>query len=111
MEIVYDGIRLTPERIAQSAEEEGVHLVGLSVLSGSHMDLVEEVFSALRERGLGTLPLIVGGIIPPEDARRLEALGVKAVYTPKDGDLDRIAHDILRFATEHADRPVPAIAG
>ena len=94
-EVVYDGIRLTPQQIAQAAEEEGVHVVGLSILSGSHMELVESVLQELRERELGQLPVIVGGIIPPEDAARLLALGVRAVYTPKDFDLNAIMAGIV----------------
>jgi (2R)-ethylmalonyl-CoA mutase len=94
-EVVYDGIRLTPQQIAQAAEEEGVHVVGLSILSGSHMELVESVLQELRARELGQLPVIVGGIIPPEDAARLVALGVRAVYTPKDFDLNAIMSGIV----------------
>ena len=94
-EVVYDGIRLTPPQIAQAAEEEGVHVVGLSILSGSHMELVASVLQELRGRELGQLPVIVGGIIPPEDAARLLALGVRAVYTPKDFDLNAIMAGIV----------------
>ena len=95
MDVVYEGIRLTPEQIAVSAEEEGVHLIGLSVLSGSHLELVDAVFEALRERGLDDLPVVVGGIIPPADEDRLRAQGVAAVYTPKDGDLNGIMADMV----------------
>ncbi|MCM8594970.1 protein meaA [Accumulibacter sp.] len=99
-EVVYDGIRLTPQQIAQAAEEEGVHVVGLSILSGSHMELVESVLQELRTRDLGDLPVIVGGIVPPEDADRLFALGVRGVYTPKDFDLNAIMGDIVDVVRE-----------
>jgi (2R)-ethylmalonyl-CoA mutase len=99
-EVVYDGIRLTPQQIAQAAEEEGVHVVGLSILSGSHMELVASVLQELRSRDLAQLPVIVGGIIPPEDAERLVALGVRAVYTPKDFDLNAIMGGIVDVVRE-----------
>jgi ethylmalonyl-CoA mutase len=85
-EVVYDGIRLTPARIAAAALEEGVHVVGLSILSGSHRAQVAEVLARLRAQGLGDLPVVVGGIIPPEDAAQLCAAGVARVFTPKDYD-------------------------
>ena len=94
-EVVYDGIRLTPQQIAQAAEEEGVHMVGLSILSGSHMELVESVLQELRSRDLASVPVIAGGIIPQEDATRLAALGVSAVYTPKDFNLNTIMADMV----------------
>ncbi len=94
-EVVYDGIRLTPEQIAQAAQEEGVHMVGLSILSGSHMELVESVLQELRSRDLGSVPVIAGGIIPLEDAEKLAALGVRAVYTPKDFNLNTIMADMV----------------
>ena len=99
-EVVYDGIRLTPQQIAQAAEEEGVHVVGLSILSGSHMELVASVLQELRSRDLAQLPVIVGGIIPPEDAASLMALGVRAVYTPKDFDLNAIMGGIVDVVRE-----------
>ena len=82
--MVYDGIRLTPARIAGTALEEGVHVVGLSILSGSHRTQVEEVLTRLRNHGLDDVPVVVGGIIPPEDAADLLAAGVAQVFTPKD---------------------------
>jgi (2R)-ethylmalonyl-CoA mutase len=94
-EVVYDGIRLTPQQIAQAAQEEGVHLVGLSILSGSHMELVDSVLQELRARDLGDLPVIAGGIIPPVDAEKLMQLGLRAVYTPKDFDLNAIMGDMI----------------
>jgi (2R)-ethylmalonyl-CoA mutase len=93
-EVVYQGIRVTAAQIAQSAVEEGVHLVGLSVLSGSHNALVPEVIDALRAAGAGNVPVVVGGIIPEADARTLEAKGVARVYTPKDFALGTIMSDL-----------------
>ena len=83
-EVVYQGIRLTPEQIVAAAVAEDVHVVGLSILSGSHMELVPDVQRRMREAGLGDVPIIVGGIIPDSDGRRLEADGIAAVFTPKD---------------------------
>ena len=100
MEVVYDGIRLTPEQIAASARDEGVHVVGISILSGSHQVLVVDVLEQLREVGLGELPVVVGGIIPEEDAERLRAAGVARVYTPKDFDLTRIMGEIVDVVSE-----------
>jgi (2R)-ethylmalonyl-CoA mutase len=94
-EVVYQGIRVTGAQLAQSAVEEGVHLVGLSVLSGSHNDLVPEVIDALRAAGISKVPVVVGGIIPESDARALEARGVARVYTPKDFALDTIMNDLV----------------
>ncbi len=95
MEVVYDGIRLTPDEIVQSARDEGVHVIGLSILSGSHGVLVTEVVEQLAAAGLGAVPVVVGGIIPDDDARKLEAAGVRRVYTPKDFDLTRIMDEIV----------------
>ena len=89
-EIVYEGIRLTPSQIARAAQEEGVHLIGLSVLSGSHLELVADIQAELAKIGAGEVPLIIGGIIPEDDARQLLARGVEAVFTPKDGDMNAI---------------------
>ncbi|MCP4495507.1 MAG: protein meaA, partial [Phycisphaeraceae bacterium] len=83
LEVVYDGIRLTPEEIVQSARDEGVHVIGLSILSGSHGILVRDVLQRLAKEGLGDLPVVVGGIIPDDDAAALLAAGVKRIYTPK----------------------------
>ncbi|WP_291986489.1 protein meaA [Candidatus Accumulibacter sp. ACC007] len=99
-EVVYDGIRLTPQEIAQAAEEEGVHMVGLSILSGSHMELVTSVLEELRARDLATIPVIAGGIIPQEDAKKLAAQGVSAVYTPKDFNLNTIMADMVDVIRE-----------
>jgi len=89
-EVVYEGIRLTPAQIARAAHEEGVHAVGLSILSGSHMELVPAVLDELARRGVEGLPVIVGGIIPAQDRAALQALGVARVYTPRDFDLNAI---------------------
>jgi ethylmalonyl-CoA mutase len=98
IEVVYEGIRLTPARIANAALEEGVHIVGLSILSGSHMPLVKEVLRRMRELGVGDVPVVVGGIIPPEDAKELLAAGVARVYTPKDYEIQDIMGDLVDVA-------------
>jgi (2R)-ethylmalonyl-CoA mutase len=94
-EVVYQGIRLTPAAIAAAAAQEDVDCVGLSILSGSHLQVVPQVLDELRDRGLGELPVIVGGIIPEQDARELEAQGVAAVFTPKDYDLAAVMASVL----------------
>ena len=95
MEVVYEGIRLTPDRIVNAALEESVHVVGLSILSGGHVSLVGEVLEGLRAAGIGDVPVVVGGIIPPADAEALIKSGVARVYTPKDFDLTQIMRDIV----------------
>jgi (2R)-ethylmalonyl-CoA mutase len=95
MDVVYEGIRLTPAEIVDAAREEGVHVVGLSILSGSHVSLVKDVVCRMREAGLDDVPVVVGGIIPPEDAIVLREAGVAAVYTPKDFELNRIMEDVV----------------
>jgi (2R)-ethylmalonyl-CoA mutase len=97
MEVVYEGIRLTPAEIVQAARQENVHMVGLSILSGSHLPLVKDVVAGLRQAGLERVPVVVGGIIPHEDALALKQFGVAAVYTPKDFELNRIMADIVRI--------------
>src|SRR5262249_33555964 len=94
-EVVYEGIRLTPERIVNAALEEGVHVVGLSILSGGHVSLVGEVLEGLRAAGIGDVPGVVGGVIPPAGAGALLGAGVARVYTPKDFDLTQIMRDIV----------------
>ena len=89
-EVVYQGIRLTPEQIVAAAVAEDVHCVGLSILSGSHVELVPDVLDGLREAGLGDVPVIVGGIIPDADADALVERGVAAVFTPKDFGITEI---------------------
>ena len=95
MEVVYEGIRLTPAQIVNAALEEGVHVVGLSILSGSHVPLVTEVLERMRQAGLGDIPVVAGGIIPPEDERMLLAAGCARIYTPKDYDITAIMGDIV----------------
>ncbi|WP_341702958.1 protein meaA [Ferrovibrio sp.] len=97
MEVVYEGIRLTPEQIVAAALEEGVHLVGLSILSGSHVELATEVIERMRKDGIGDVPVVVGGIIPPEDEKRLKAAGIAGVFTPKDYDLTQIMREIVQL--------------
>jgi (2R)-ethylmalonyl-CoA mutase len=104
-EVIYQGIRLTPAQIVSAAVAEDVHCVGLSILSGSHMELVPAVLDGLREAGLDDVPVIVGGIIPDSDARRLREAGVAAVYTPKDYGLTQIMDgivDVIRAAHDLA---------
>jgi len=95
MDIHYEGIRLTPAEIVRAAREQAAHVVGLSILSGSHIPLVEELLRQMQAAGLGDIPVVVGGIIPEDDAERLRAMGVAAVYTPKDFELNRIMMDIV----------------
>ena len=95
-EVAYQGIRLTPAQIAAAAVEEGVHCVGLSILSGSHRELVPEVLRLLREAGAGDVPVVVGGIIPDADARWLEEQGVAAVFTPKDFEITGIIGQVVQ---------------
>jgi (2R)-ethylmalonyl-CoA mutase len=109
MEVVYQGIRLTPEQIVGSALEEDVDVVGLSILSGSHAQLVPEIVRRLRDKGIDA-PVVVGGIIPPPDAEALREAGVARVYTPKDFDLNRIMGDIVELVAERngVSQPQPA---
>ncbi len=97
MDVVYDGIRLTPAEIVDAARAKDVHVVGLSILSGSHMPLVKDVVGRLRDAGLEGVPVVVGGIIPPDDAAELKQAGVAAVYTPKDFELNLVMSDVLRI--------------
>ena len=97
MEVVYEGIRLTPSQIVRAALDESVHVVGLSILSGSHLALVRDVMDRMRAEGLSDIPVVVGGIIPPEDARALKSMGVAGVYTPKDFQINDIMADIVRL--------------
>ncbi|MCF8469290.1 MAG: protein meaA [Parvibaculum sp.] len=97
MDVVYDGIRLTPEQIVEAARDGDVHVVGLSILSGSHVSLVAELMKRMREAGLENIPVIVGGIIPPEDEEVLRAAGVAAIYTPKDFQINDIMADVVRL--------------
>jgi len=107
MDVVYEGIRLTPSQIASSALQEGVHVIGLSILSGSHCELIPDVISELRTAGV-TAPIVVGGIIPEQDVQPLKEAGVAAVYTPKDFDLNKLMHDIVTLVAEHNGVATPA---
>jgi (2R)-ethylmalonyl-CoA mutase len=102
MDISYEGIRLTPEEIVAAAASEDAHVIGLSILSGSHVPLIEEVMTRLRAAGLDHVPVMVGGIIPDEDAETLKSFGVAKVYTPKDFELNRIMMDIVALADPKA---------
>ena len=95
MDITYEGIRLTPEQIVAAAQDQGAHVVGLSILSGSHLPLIQDLMGRMREAGLAHLPVVVGGIIPEDDAQALRQMGVARVYTPKDFELNRIMMDIV----------------
>lgn len=102
MDISYEGIRLTPEQIVSAAGAEDVHVVGLSILSGSHVPLIQEVMERMRTAGLNHIPVVVGGIIPEEDAAKLLSFGVARVYTPKDFELNRIMMDIVTLVDPQA---------
>lgn len=103
MKIHYEGIRLTPEQLIAAALRDDPHVIGLSILSGSHLPLVQQMLDLMRANGLVHIPLIVGGIIPEEDATRLRAAGVAAVYTPKDFELNRIMMDIVGLVGRELD--------
>jgi (2R)-ethylmalonyl-CoA mutase len=107
MEVIYQGIRLTPEEIAESALQEDVDVVGLSILSGSHLELVPDVVRRLREEEVD-VPVVAGGIIPPADAERLRAAGVAGVYTPKDFDINKIMGEIVDLVARRAKAPAAA---
>ena len=98
MDIAYEGIRLTPEEIIAAAQTEACHVIGLSILSGSHIPLLKDLMARLKAEGLGSIPVIVGGIIPDDDAVRLKSMGVARVYTPKDFELNTIMLDIVALA-------------
>jgi ethylmalonyl-CoA mutase len=97
MDVVYEGIRLTPAQIARSAVDEGVHVIGLSILSGSHLELIPEVLAALGE---ANIPVVVGGIIPEADIAPLKEAGVAAVFTPKDFEITRILRDVVGIVAD-----------
>ena len=102
-EVIYSGIRLTPSQIVSAAVEEDVHVVGLSVLSGSHLSVVPDVLTGLREAGLTDVPLVVGGIVPDADAVRLRELGVARVFTPKDFEMSRVLDQVVDAIREAHD--------
>ncbi|NQW02385.1 MAG: cobalamin B12-binding domain-containing protein, partial [Rhodospirillales bacterium] len=99
-EVIYEGIRLTPEQIVSTAVEENPHVVGLSVLSGSHLALVKAVKTGLDAAGMGDTPLVIGGIIPPGDADILRDAGIARIYTPKDFNMNAVMSDILDLVEE-----------
>ena len=99
-EVVYQGIRLTPAQIVAAAVQEGVHVVGLSVLSGSHLEVVPAVVDGLRAAGVDDVPVVVGGIIPPDDAAALRDRGVAAVFTPKDFRLTQMMDEIVSLVRD-----------
>src|SRR5207248_782472 len=105
-EVVYQGIRLTPAQIAAAARDEDVDVVGISILSGSHLQLVPEVVQLLREDGVDA-PVVVGGIVPAADVTRLKAVGVVAIYTPKDFEITHLVEELADLAERHrTDRTV-----
>ena len=106
LEVIYDGIRVTPEQLVKTVAEKRVHILGLSILSGSHVPLVREVMQRLRAAGLGHVPVVAGGIIPADDVNVLKQLGVAAVYTPKDFDLNRIMDDLVGLIEKTVDEKV-----
>jgi (2R)-ethylmalonyl-CoA mutase len=110
MDVVYEGIRLTPSQIATSAAQEGVHVIGLSILSGSHRELIPAVVAALREAGVDDVPVVVGGIIPEADAEAMREAGIAAVYTPKDWDLNQMMRDIVALVGQRHGVDSPAVA-
>lgn len=107
MEVVYEGIRLTPEQIAESALQEGVHVVGLSILSGSHLRLVPDVIRGLEERGLKNLPVVLGGVIPPSDLAKLPQKSIRRVFSSRDFDLNRIMGEIVDIVAAANDIAMP----
>jgi len=103
LEVIYEGIRLTPDQIVTAAKEQGVHVIGLSILSGSHVPLIRDVMHRLRAEGLAHIPVVAGGIIPAEDVHVLKQLGVAAIYTPKDFELNRIMGDLVGLIEKKAE--------
>jgi (2R)-ethylmalonyl-CoA mutase len=110
MDVTYEGIRLTPEAIVAAAAEKRVHVVGLSILSGSHLPLVHDVVTRMKEAGLDDIPVVVGGIIPPQDEIALKSAGIAEVYTPKDFELNRIMSDLVRIVENSTEAAEPADA-
>jgi len=102
MDISYEGIRLTPDELIEAALNDDAHVIGLSILSGSHIPLIEAFMTKMKEQGLTHIPVIAGGIIPDEDAEKLRKMGVAKVYTPKDFQLNRIMEDIVALVDPRA---------
>jgi ethylmalonyl-CoA mutase len=103
MDAIYEGIRLTPADIVAAAKEKRAHAIGLSILSGSHLDLVRETMRLMRAEGLDHVPLVVGGIIPPADALALKQMGIAAVYTPKDYKITGIMADVVKLVAQRVE--------
>ena len=101
-DVVYQGIRLTPNQIVNSALEESVHIIGLSILSGSHLEILEDLTNLLKTKNMTKIPVIVGGIIPEKDFEIIRKMGVKKVYTPKDYDLNTIISDMSDLVEQSA---------
>jgi (2R)-ethylmalonyl-CoA mutase len=100
MDVIYAGIRFTPAELVKAAKDEGVDVIGLSILSGSHVPLVRDVVERMRAEGLADVPIVVGGIVPPEDEVTLKKAGVAAVYTPKDFQINQIMSDVVRIVEQ-----------
>jgi len=100
MDVIYAGIRFTPAELVKTAKDEGADVIGLSILSGSHVPLVRDVVERMRAEGLDDVPVVVGGIVPPEDEATLKKAGVAAVYTPKDFQINQIMSDVVRIVEE-----------
>jgi ethylmalonyl-CoA mutase len=100
MDVIYDGIRFSPDDIVAVAKEKNPHLIGLSILSGSHVSLARDIVAKLKAAGLGDIKVIAGGIIPPDDEATLKAAGIDAVFSPKDYDLNQIMHELVALAVE-----------
>ncbi len=98
MNVIYNGIRFSPDDIVAEAKAKKPHLIGLSILSGSHVSLARDVVAKLKAAGLGDVKVIAGGIIPPEDEATLKAAGIDAVFSPKDYDLNQIMHGLVELA-------------
>ena len=101
-DVVYQGIRLTPNQIVNSALEEAVHIIGLSILSGSHLEILEDLTNLLKTKKMTKIPVIVGGIIPEQDFDKITKMGIKRIYTPKDYDLNKIISEMSEFVEENA---------
>ena len=101
-DVVYQGIRLTPNQIVNSALEEAVHIIGLSILSGSHLEILEDLTKLLKAKKMTKIPVIIGGIIPEQDFDKIKEMGIKRIYTPKDYDLNRIISEMSEFVEENA---------
>jgi (2R)-ethylmalonyl-CoA mutase len=100
MDVIYAGIRFTPAELVKTAKDEGVDVIGLSILSGSHVPLVRDVVERMRAEGLSNIPVVVGGIVPPEDEATLKKAGIAAVYTPKDFQINQIMSDVVRIVDD-----------